>query len=1005
MNLQTTHSALRARRALAAGLAALITASFAHGQTPSADRLRRLEEENAALRKQIADFEARLGRPAAPAAPAAAAPAAPAAAPTSGPAPARTALGTDDGVQALSPFEVKSAKDFGYLKVNSATATRIGTEIQKVPLNISVISEEFIKDANFSDIQDVLRYQSSSAGDTRMGVLQPGNNFTPSGNLSLRGFPINSRLRNGLLRFNAYSLDNVERVEIIKGPASVFFGSAFPGGVINYVTKKPEFRAVPTSVTYAYGGFDTRMGSERATLDTNAMLSKSAALRVVAAWDNAKGDRRFEFQDGNSITPSLTLVPFASGKLRINLEAEYLRRTRNQDDTSWFYPAQWFRDYANPPAALMAAAGVTTADAYRARIFSGPGNWIADVRRAANDNYIALWTEKPVHGAYITNRAGQRVQDEKFNYYGAGTYADEENSTFAAVTEFSPVEWLDLRHSFTRDGSRYTENKSTASPNADGVTWQTLNGILKRDYILDANTHQLDLIFKRKVANIDNKLLVGGVHRVSNNAFTGTNAANLAGTGQFPFFGNLPGSFDKPDEGYVSPIPAQFRTVSFAGNFNQQFVRNRAGQILNPMQIYSLYDPGIHPNPDIRRITEVSRGLIDRSRPTRKEWYVNWQGSLLNDRLTAFLGYRKEKQTTVGQLVEANPPWFTVGEFALQNIPESQWATYGLTALFSRTRTTEGNSKMGGLSFEVTKNVNVYASYSQTYLPSGPTYLGGDYDPVAIRARAVSLGLNPDAEVQRLAAGGGLQLIKNETGENIEFGVKTSLDNNKIVSTFSVFQVTRENRAIDDAQRQFDDRINWTGPNNSGTYNRLVRWYSNDAVQRTEGAEFEVFWTPLRNYQAVASGSWMWEAKTVSDASLTVTAVNNPLARPIVFGNRLPYAPKYRLNLFQKYTFTGDIFGGYGRGFSAGLGARYSSKINIALDQNTNPSRGGLTGGNYLVFDAVFSYPWQVFGYRLTTTLNVNNVLDKEYIEGGGVSGGFNLSPPRSWLLTTGLTF
>ena len=57
------------------------------------------------------------------------------------------------------------------------------------------------------------------------------------------------------------------------------------------------------------------------------------------------------------------------------------------------------------------------------------------------------------------------------------------------------------------------------------------------------------------------------------------------------------------------------------------------------------------------------------------------------------------------------------------------------------------------------------------------------------------------------------------------------------------------------------------------------------------------------------------------------------------------------------------------------------------------------------MFDAVLSYPWQVFGYKLNTSLNVNNALDKDYIEGGGVSGGFNLSPPRSWLLTTGLTF
>jgi outer membrane receptor protein involved in Fe transport len=161
-------------------------------------------------------------------------------------------------------------------------------------------------DTNMKDIQDVLRYQSSSAGDGRMGLLQPATGFTPAGNMSLRGFPINSRLRNGLLRYNAYNLDNVERVEVIKGPAAVFFGNAFPGGVINYVTKQPSFSKLPTSIDYSYTSYDERMGGERATLDHNAVLSDSAALRVVGAWDHGVGNARYEFQNGYSVNAGLT---------------------------------------------------------------------------------------------------------------------------------------------------------------------------------------------------------------------------------------------------------------------------------------------------------------------------------------------------------------------------------------------------------------------------------------------------------------------------------------------------------------------------------------------------------------------------------------------------------------------------------------------------------------------------------------------------------------------------
>jgi hypothetical protein len=547
------------------------------------------------------------------------------------------------------------------------------------------------------------------------------------------------------------------------------------------------------------------------------------------------------------------------------------------------------------------------------------GQWIADVRTAANDPYIPLWTQPLKHGAYYTNKAGQRVYDSSFNYYGQGSYSDEENVTTAVVTEASPFEWLDVRHSYTTDDSRYTENKSTASPYADGINFNTTGGILKRDYIIDAQTHQLDFVFKKKVAGIDNKLLIGGIHRETWSSFTGTNGANLTGTGQFPFFGNLPGSFDKPNEGYVSPIPVQFRSTTFAGNFNQQFVRNRAGQILNPVEIYTLYDPGIHPNPDIRRITEVSRGLVDHSNPVRKEWYANWQASAMDNRLIGFLGYRVERAlSNGGQRVDGNYPWYTVSANALEYLPQSDWASFGVSDPFSRAVDRKGDAKMAGLSFEVTKNVNAYVSYSKTFLTNGPLTLGGDTDLALIRTRATLLGLNPDSTVAAYSAAGGLTPIKNEVGQNMEFGVKVSLNDNKLVGTASVFRLERKNRALDDIQRQADEPLNYLLPNKAGPLNRVIRWYSNDAEQRTEGFEFEAIWTPQRNYQAVISGSWMWEAATVADPSLAPTN----LARPIIFGNRLPYAPKYRLNAFQKYTFTEGVMGGWARGASAGLGAR-----------------------------------------------------------------------------------
>jgi len=986
----TLHTTHRARQALAYGLAAMLTVTAASGQTADSDALRRLQEENAALRKQLAAMEGKA--PAATQATPAAASAEPTAA-----RPSLAAEPVDPNTLVLSPFTVTSDKDYGYLKTNSSTATKIGMEIQKIPLNISVISEEFIKDTNMKDIQDVLRYQSSSAGDGRMGIIQPATGFTPAGIMTLRGFPINSRLRNGLLRYNAYTLDNVERVEVIKGPAAVFFGNAFPGGVINYVTKQPSFSKIPTSLTYSYSGYDSRIGGERVTLDTNQVFSDKAAMRIVGAWDHGIGNARYEFQNGYSVNAGLTLNPLKSGRLKIALEGEVLQRFRNQDDNSYIWPTAWLDAYKAPPANLIAISGVADATAYRARIFNNVGAWITDVRNAANNQYLPLYTSVS-RGAYITDTAGNRVLDEKFNYYGAGTYTKDENSTFSIVTDFQAASWLDLRHSYTTVQSRFDRVFSAANPYADGMRYNT-GGVATQGYQIDAYYHQLDAVFKAKFAGIDNKLLLGGLYGETYNSFYGSNNhANL-----FPFYGYLPGAYDKPDEGYVSPIPAAFRHPVLGWGMDKQFIRDRTGKILTPQEIFSLYDPAVHISPDIRRITPVDRGLVDHSRPERKEWYVNWQGSLLNDRLTAFLGYREEKTSTVGQLVAANPPWFIVNDFALQNVPQADWVTYGLSPIFSRPRTTKGSSKMMGASFEVVKNVSVYASLSQTFLPSGVTYLGGDYDPNAVNTRAALLGLSGVTENARLVSQGGLTEVQNEKGLNMEFGVKVALDDNKIVGTASVFRVNRKNRVLDDTLRQFNEPLNYLLPNNQGAFSRTVRWYSASAEEENEGAEFEVIWTPKRNYQAVISGSWIWRSETVADPSLALTATSTVAQRiqnEITFGSRLVNTPEFRFNVFQKYTFTDNFLGDHGRGFSVGLGTRYSSEINIQNNVNMWTARGGLAAGDYVVFDTVLSYPFEVFGYKMSGTLNVSNLLDKEYSE-----GNYNLAEPRSYMFTLGMKF
>ena len=1037
-----SHPTQRTRRALATGLMALLAASFATGQTADASALTRLQEENAALRKRLAALEGNATAAPAAAAPRAAAPAARAAAVAA--SDSRPASDTD--LVVLSPFQVSSEKDYGYLKTNSATATRIGMEIQKIPLSISVFSEDFIKDTGMREIQDVMRYSASAAGDTRQGVKAPGNSATPSGTFTLRGFPVSSRLRNGLNRYSYYNMDTVDRIEVIKGPAAVFFGQGFPGGVINYVTKQPQFTKIPTTFTYSYGGNSERIGAERASLDENTVMTKNAAMRMVAVWDDNIGSQRSEFKKAFTFAPSISIVPFADGKIRFKGEFEYVRSKHNTDGQGWIYPDQWFADFKAPSTALLAAAGVSTAGVvgapltvaqYQARIFNNVGAWIQDVRRVnqgnnlasnfdANNNYVppvALWTSI-IRGAKYNAKDGSRVYDSKFNNRGIGTLADNTDSTAAFTIEADPTTWLNARYTFTKNNSYYTYLTSQAAPYADGNR-MNFSGLSYRGDKRDANTQQYDFVIKKDFMGLKNKVLLGGIYDHSFFSYYGANGF---------LFTNIPGVALAN-----SGIPATITSVSgdptFFPNIASSIIYNgnaaggqtasqqlygRDGRALTPAEVFQQYDPAVHPVPNINRVTQIDRGLVDHGGPKKEEYYINYLATLMDDRLNLFAGYRTVNEYDGDQRVDANPPWYNGFENMVANMTPAEQIANGVSNApgsyhLGTYLVKKGNSSMYGASFAATKDVTLYASYSRTYLPN--TGFMGLTDENLVAIKAVAIGSTAATEIARIRAAGSNNTLKNEEGKNYEFGVKTSLWDNKLVSTFSVFRLLRTNEKLDDTQRQIDEPLNYAGPNKSGAFSTGgggVRWYSNSSSRKVEGSELELTWTPLRNYQVVASTSWLWTAKTTADpryfepgkapAGATAAQIQaNNQAYYFTYAFRLPNVPKYRFNVFNRYSFTeGPV-----RGLTLTLGARYASEMNISNDINTDSKRGGVTAGNYVVFDGGVNYPWEVFGFKFGTALQISNLANKEYNEGSGglAGGGFMSSAPRTWLLTNTLKF
>jgi len=143
------------------------------------------------------------------------------------------------------------------------TATRLKDEIRKIPRNITVITAEDIAQAPSNYLPDILSRQvgvnlQSLYGTDKQAVLDlrgMGQNASSNVLVMVDGFRLNTPDL-AAPDFSTVPIDEIERIEIVRGAGSVVYGSGAVGGVINIITKKG--RKKPSARLYgSYGSYDT----------------------------------------------------------------------------------------------------------------------------------------------------------------------------------------------------------------------------------------------------------------------------------------------------------------------------------------------------------------------------------------------------------------------------------------------------------------------------------------------------------------------------------------------------------------------------------------------------------------------------------------------------------------------------------------------------------------------------------------------------------------------------
>lgn len=227
--------------------------------------------------------------------------------------------------------DVNDPDNKDYKITNAVTATKTDTPIMETPFSVKVISKQVMQDQQSVRLDQALENVSGVQPSRSAGGIGGGQSFT-----TIRGFQTTDFYRDGG-RFNGSfvvngprEMANVERVEVLKGPASILYGRVEPGGMVNIVTKKP-LTTPYYSLQQQFGSFDFY----RTTADATGPVTQDGSLlyRVNLAYENGGSFREFLNNDRVFFAP--TFQWNISDKTKANFHMEY-QHSKDPFDTGLF---------------------------------------------------------------------------------------------------------------------------------------------------------------------------------------------------------------------------------------------------------------------------------------------------------------------------------------------------------------------------------------------------------------------------------------------------------------------------------------------------------------------------------------------------------------------------------------------------------------------------------------------------------------------------------------------
>ncbi|WP_414662661.1 TonB-dependent siderophore receptor [Horticoccus sp. 23ND18S-11] len=958
----------------------------------------------------------------------------------------------------LSPFEVSTSSDVGYIATNSLAGSRLNASLKDTPAIIDVFTKEFLADIGATNLEQAMAYANNSQtddGDTlrvNNGISQTaaGNAF----NFRSRGILGNST-RNYFETRLGTDFYSTERLDDSRGPNSVLFGIGSAGGIINNSPKRAQF---------AQRFFETQLlpgtaDAGRATLDVNVPIApRIFAARLNALYDHKGSWREYLANTRRAATLALTYRPFDKTEVRLDAEKGNVRGTVGRN-----YPVvdgitRWWAN-GSPTVASTSTVALTaaqTAVGYSRPLTANRLVYVENQNFLLNANQAWSSAQDLPYAPSILNDPARVPYEANAAGPGGRTLHDFENITAIAEHRFTSAlvgevgfyhekgTWLNydvggdnitirgdpnglLRNpTFFQSYSGFTPGRDAAgnliNPNAGGTYLETL--WLRRYGSTKSNNVRATLAYEINGGR-------WGHHR-------------MAAMGQHQVEDTL--GYTERESWLGAPFNNE-PTNDNNGVWRRSYITlgdsasQRLPDPLNPGTLTATI-PG--------RAAPVTNGWVQnggtKSKRTIDSQMIAVQSTFWQRRIVTTLGYRRDELSQSRTTAVRDTSGIWAGTAGIQVINGSSPTT---------NYTFSGSTTTAGIVVHPLSWVSLFAN------------------------RSKNLGL-PDF-TQRLGADGGVPPAPQ--GNGFDTGVMVSLRQDRIVARVSYFttDVTDQSGAMG-VNNAFSPRYDQIlsildDPNgDSSTADRLytaaqMAKYSSlrptslangDSLDNAnQGVEFRVTANVGESLRFIVNYSYnlqeranVYKRTTLQTDQLDLFVADLVKANPSVDvlnargtqgvtlaellatqrsdldGRRLDFEGaygnrKHKANFFVNYTFKDALF----KGWSAGFGGRYLSPI-VAGRVSTQPGlppqgsgsntgvgfNGGIKyGDDSLRFDGMLRYQLRsaVFGrnVRASFQLNVRNLLDDHDIEvrrhktDGITLDRFTLTDPREITLSTTLRF